>query len=110
MYPNGVRQLVEGWSKNIAGGTGKTRVIAVLIAVLWVGLCVQAPWLGWPFYLVVVAQLLWITRRIGRFGVLAIALYPIPLVAFLLIYVRSIYLTYVRKRVSWKGRDLNPLA
>ncbi|MEY2454501.1 MAG: 4,4-diaponeurosporenoate glycosyltransferase [Acidimicrobiaceae bacterium] len=110
MYPHGLRQLIEGWSKNIAGGTGKTRVLAVLLVVLWIALCLQAPWLGWQFYAAVVVQLAWMARRIGRFGVLALVLYPIPLLAFLAIYVRSIYLTYVRKRVSWRGRDLNPLA
>ena len=110
MYPNGLRQLVEGWSKNIAGGTGKTRVLTVLLVVLWIGLCLQAPWLGWPIYAAVVVQLAWMARRIGRFGVLALLLYPIPLLAFLAIYVRSMYLTYVRKRVSWRGRDLNPSA
>jgi 4,4'-diaponeurosporenoate glycosyltransferase len=78
--------------------------------VLWIALCLQAPWLGWPFYAAVVVQLAWMARRIGRFGVLALVLYPIPLLAFLAIYVRSIYLTYVRRRVSWRGRDLNPLA
>jgi 4,4'-diaponeurosporenoate glycosyltransferase len=110
MYPDGLGQLVEGWSKNIAGGTGRTRPITVLVVVLWIAVCLQAPWLGWPFYAAIVAQLAWMARRIGRFGVLAVALYPIPLFAFLVIYVRSIYLTYVRKRVSWRGRDLNPSA
>lgn len=110
MYPDGIRQLIEGWSKNIAGGAGKTRVATVLLVVLWIGLCLQAPWLGWPFYAAVVVQLAWMARRIGRFGLLALVLYPIPLIAFLAIYVRSIYLTYVRRRVSWRGRGLNPLA
>ena len=94
----------------MAGGSGKIRVSALVLVVLWIGLCLQAPWLGWPFYAAVVAQLAWIARRIGRFGVLAIVLYPIPLIAFIAIYIRSIYLTYVRRRVSWRGRDLNPLA
>ena len=110
MYPDGPRQLVEGWSKNMAGGPGKIRVLALVMVVLWIGLCLQAPWLGWPIYVAVVAQLAWIARRIGRFGVVALVLYPIPLCAFLVIFVRSIYLTYVRRRVSWRGRDLNPLA
>jgi 4,4'-diaponeurosporenoate glycosyltransferase len=110
MYPEGLRQLVEGWSKNMAGGAGRIRVSALLMVVSWIGLCIQAPWLGWPYYAAVVAQLAWIARRIGRFGIVAVVLYPIPLCAYLVIFVRSIYLTYVRRRVRWRGRDLNPLA
>jgi 4,4'-diaponeurosporenoate glycosyltransferase len=110
MYPDGPRQLIEGWSKNLAGGAGRTRSGTLLLVVAWISVCIQAPWLGWPVYAAVVVQLAWMARRIGRFGVIALVLYPIPLLAFLTIFVRSTYLTYVRKQVSWRGRDLNPLA
>ena len=63
-----------------------------------------------PTYTVVVLQLAWMARRIGRFGVLALLLYPIPLLAFLAIFVRSMYLTYIRRRVVWKGRELKSSA
>ena len=108
MYPDGLRQLSEGWSKNLAGGASKTRVLTLLLVVAWISVCLQAPWLGWPVYAAVVVQLAWMARRIGRFGVVALLLYPIPLFAFVAIFVRSLYLTYVRKRVSWKGRLLTP--
>ena len=110
MYPDSARQLVEGWSKNLAGGAGKTRLVTLLLVITWVSVCIQAPWLGWPTYTVVVLQLAWMARRIGRFGVLALLLYPLPLLAFLAIFVRSMYLTYIRRRVVWKGRELKSSA
>ena len=94
----------------MASGVGTTRIATVVMTVAWIALCIQAPWLGWPVYVAVVAQLAWMARRIGRFGVMALVLYPIPLAAFLAIIVRSSYLTYVRRRVTWKGRELKPSA
>ena len=44
-------------------------------------------------------------RRIGRFGVVALLLFPIPLFAFLAVFVRSAYLTVVRKRVAVEGTE-----
>ena len=110
MYPSDVGQLIEGWSKNLAGGAGKTRLLTLLLIVAWISLCIQAPWYGPVVYALVVAQLTWMVRRIGRFGVLAVALFPIPLVAFLALFVRSAFLTIVRKTVTWKGREINRAA
>ena len=73
-------------------------------------MCIQAPWLGWLVYAAVVVQLAWMARRVGRFGVLALLLFPIPLAAFLAVFVRSVFLTIVRRRVTWKGREIKPSA
>ena len=43
-------------------------------------------------------------------GILAVVAYPVPLVAFLAVFVRSAYLVLVRRRVTWKGRDISPSA
>ena len=36
MYPEGLRQLVDGWSKNLAAGAASTERVAVAGTVLWV--------------------------------------------------------------------------
>ena len=110
MYPDGLGQLIEGWSKNLAGGAGKTRLATLGLVVAWISVCIQAPWLGWLVYAAVVVQLAWMARRVGRFGVLALLLFPIPLAAFLAVFVRSVFLTIVRRRVTWKGREIKPSA
>lgn len=110
MYPGGIRQLVEGWSKNLAGGAMRTRLATLVLVVAWLSLCIQAPFLGPWVYAAVLAQLLWMARRIGRYGIAALVLFPIPLTAFLVLFLRSLYLTVVRRRMSWKGREIRPSA
>lgn len=45
--------------------------------------------------------------RIGRFRKSSFALYPIPLAGFIVLFLESIFLRRVLKRVSWKGRRID---
>ncbi len=123
MYPGGLGQLVQGWSKNMAGGAGATRPATLALVVAWLSVAIQAawwaarlvltgdgpgrgPWLALAAYVAVAVQLAWMLRRVGRFGVATAALFPLPLAFFLAVFGRSLVLTLVRRRVRWKGRDL----
>jgi 4,4'-diaponeurosporenoate glycosyltransferase len=123
MYPHGIGQLVEGWSKNVAGGAAATRRTTALLVVAWVSVLIQAAWWlarfaltgsgpggsGWfagAVYLAAVAQLVWMLRRVGTFGTVTALLFPVPLVFFLAVFTRSAFLTVVRRKVAWKGREL----
>jgi 4,4'-diaponeurosporenoate glycosyltransferase len=44
--------------------------------------------------------------RIGRFGLGTALLFPLPLLAFLVIFLRSLALTVIRRRVPWEGRQV----
>jgi 4,4'-diaponeurosporenoate glycosyltransferase len=57
-------------------------------------------------YAAVVAQLVWMLRRVGTYGLLTALLFPVPLAFFLVVFARSAFLTVVRRKVAWKGRDL----
>jgi 4,4'-diaponeurosporenoate glycosyltransferase len=46
-------------------------------------------------------------RQIGRFGPLTAALYPIPLTFFIVVFVRSLWRTHVRRSVEWRGRTVS---
>jgi hypothetical protein len=114
MYPGGLRQLVDGWSKNVAAGAGATRRTTLVLVVAWISVLLQAPWWaatspawGVAVYAACAAQLAWMWARIGRFGVLTAVLFPFPLVAFLAVFLRSLVLTLVRRRVPWKGRQVS---
>jgi 4,4'-diaponeurosporenoate glycosyltransferase len=106
MYPEGLRHLVDGWSKNIAAGAGRTRWYVLVLVVAWVSLLLQAPWYGPAVYAACVAQLAWMWSRIGRFGFVTAVLFPLPLLAFVAIFLRSAYLTVIRRQVPWKGRQV----
>ena len=114
MYPDGLRHLLEGWTKNFAGGAAGTRKLTLLLIFGWISLCLEAAWdlattpgaAAAAVYVAVAAQVAWMLRRIGAFHPLTSVAYPIPLAFFLGLFVRSIFDVYVRRRVTWKGREL----
>ncbi len=129
-YPGGLRQLADGWTKNFASGAAATRPGPALITVLWVaahhavavGGCaalvatltgLQAPLTSghpalWAVAWVAVAgQLAWALRRVGSFRWWTWALFPLPLIAFDVIFARSVALTAVRRSVVWRGRRVD---
>ena len=62
-----------------------------LYAVAWVG---------------VTLQLRAMLRRVGSFRWWTWALFPVPLLAFSLLFARSVLLTSVRREVTWRGRPV----
>ena len=114
MYPTGARQLVEGWTKNFAGGAASTRLVTLLLVVAWLSGCIVAParlamhagLASGAMYAAYVVQLWWMFRRVGRFGVVTAMLYPVLLLFFLAIFVRSLFASFVRHRVTWRGRTI----
>jgi 4,4'-diaponeurosporenoate glycosyltransferase len=119
MYPAGVRQVVEGWTKNFASGAGSTRPGRLAAIVVWVtglgsgaialldGLRGSLPLaMGVTLYALFVAQLYVLFRQVGRFGALTALLYPLLLVFFVVVFVRSVWNTHVRRTVQWRGRRI----
>jgi len=120
LYGGGLRDLVEGWSKNFASGAGSTPVFRFLLVFAWVigvGTAAQAPireavaavagWSGpgvllWAGFAAFVLQLAIMLRPLGNYT-WASVLFPIPLAAWFAIFFRSIVLT-MRGQVRWKGR------
>lgn len=124
MYPRGLPQLVEGWSKNLAGGALLTAPLPTLGAVAWVsgvaaaalagGAAVAGAARGHPVaweavvaWAAVSAHLAWALRRIGSYRWWVPAAFAVPLLAFMALFVRSLALRGVRRRVRWRGRDIS---
>jgi 4,4'-diaponeurosporenoate glycosyltransferase len=129
-YPGGVRQLADGWTKNIASGASAAAPGPAAAAVLWVSahhavavgaalalseavtargapLTYAHPAL-WAFAWVGFAwQLRSILRRIGSFRWWTWVLFPAPLFVFDLLFARSAVLTVVRRSVRWRGREVD---
>lgn len=129
-YPGGWRQLVAGWTKNFASGAAAADPLAALASVLWIsahhatavgavlatlgmltdggGLPAAGPPVLWLAAWVLAAwQLRGVLRRIGSFRWWTWALFPLPLLAFDLIFARSIALTAVRRSVRWRDREVD---
>jgi 4,4'-diaponeurosporenoate glycosyltransferase len=127
-YPGGIRNMADGWTKNVASGASAAAPPAALAAVLWVSahhavgvgatsslveVMAGAPLTHghpvlWAVAWVGVAwQLRSILGRIGSFRWWTWLLFPVPLVAFDLIFARSVVLTAVRRQVGWRGRKVD---
>ncbi len=108
MYPGGLRPLVQGWTKNIASGAASVRWWFALLVVGWLwslnGGWITSPW----FYAASVVQVLVLGHRAGRFGLLTAVAYPVLVLFFLVIFLRSVALTALRRPVRWKGRRVAP--
>ncbi len=115
MYPEGLGQLIEGWTKNFAGGAASTRLFTLVLIVAWLSGSIVAaaspvldePNVSVPLYGAYAAQLHLLLRRIGRFGLLTALLFPIPLAFFLVVFLRSTVLTFIRREVRWRGRTVS---
>ncbi len=121
MYPRGWKQLVEGWTKNFGSGAFSLSGLLFLFSFAWVTGCLSGPfdigrglatgdWSlfshGAVLYLAFAGQVYWILRKLGNFSLLTAVFYPLPLMFFILIFFRSLFLTYILGRVTWKGRTV----
>lgn len=110
MYPNGLRELLEGWTKGFASGAGQTPGRRLLCIVAWIfGLMlpvVLLPFTVWAAvaYVLCAAHVWWVSRQVGAFRWYAAALYPVPLIFFFAVFTRSA--SRSGKQVTWKGREI----
>ncbi len=113
MYPNGLGELVAGWTKGFAAGAGQTPRGTLLLLVAWMIGLMLAP-LGWlatgealrwgAIYLLCAAQVGWFSRQVGDFHWFIALLYPVPLIFFFVIFAWSVARS--GKQVTWKGREI----
>jgi 4,4'-diaponeurosporenoate glycosyltransferase len=104
MYPDGVRQLVQGWTKNIATGARSVPWWAGAAMVAWIWSLAGAPFTAVACYALSVVQVAVQGRRVGRFGPVVAVAYPALLVFFLAVFLRSVVLTVLARPVPWRGR------
>lgn len=120
MYRQGLGQIIDGWSKNIAAGATRTPlpaavgvgawITALLVPLVVVGSAGSAADLvaGAVAWLAVGAHTAALARLVGRFPILAGLAAPLLAVAFVAIVARSAVLLAVGRPVRWKGRRLLP--
>jgi len=121
MYPGGLGQLVEGWSKNFATGAASVPVTRMGLVAVWVAAALASVQTvieqAWGFggvslffagacFAAFAVQFRWMLRQLGNFGWLPVVLYPAPLGIFLVVFARSLWLTIVRRQVEWRGRTI----
>jgi len=106
MYPEGLRQLVQGWTRSIATGARFTPWWLSLAVVLWVW-SLAGGWLAEPIVYPLSALQFWVLgRRAGSMHPLTAALYPLAVVVFVVIFLRSLVAMVFRRDVTWKQRSV----
>ncbi|CAN5226604.1 glycosyltransferase family A protein [soil metagenome] len=113
MYPLGPGQLIEGFTKNFAAAARAARLRTTALVTLWLAalsapvvLVTAAPLVAAACYAAAAVQMGVHLRRLGSFGAVTAALYPVSLAVFVAVFARSVVVTLVLGRVRWKGRDL----
>ncbi|MFS0990174.1 glycosyltransferase [Enterococcus casseliflavus] len=116
MYPAGVRQLVQGWTKDFATASQSTHPLIMAGVILWIsgGIGVLAApflmeplWLGLLFYAAYFGQTLCFARRVGNFNRILLLFFPCYFLFFLGLFGWSWIQTHLLKSVTWKGRKIN---
>ena len=121
MYPGGFKEMVKGWSKGFGTGAKSTSIPVLIMVIAWIVGAIfplnlladgLSPFvtniilIASVFYLAFIAQIYWMSYRVGSFSILASVLYPIPLAFFVIVFFYSLILTIFRKKVTWKGREI----
>lgn len=118
MYPAGWTSLWRGWSKSMAAGAAATRFVRLLPVIIWIMGMISSFFLfintfytedfliGSFIYLLYVLEIAALLRRVGNFRWWVWSFYPLPLLFFLVLFIRSFLMTFMRKKVNWKDREI----
>ncbi len=122
MYPNGIHELIHGWSKGFALGAARTSIPLLIMIVAWItgSLGVAREFIGaiisgqtgpitlWGIlYTGYVLQIYWILFRIGNFKFYTALFYAIPLLFFIFVFIYSFIIIFFKRSVIWKGKKID---
>lgn len=117
MFPEGPDQMRESWAKGFAQGAANSEGLVVACSILWIsGLWSTVALLLLPLhsgriglllvYLLLGAQLAWLSRRVGNFSPVSCLLYPLPLIYFCAVFAVSVLRRSLGHTTSWRGREV----
>ncbi|MER2064009.1 MAG: glycosyltransferase family 2 protein [Alkalibacterium sp.] len=120
MYPEGLFQLIQGWTKSFTYGAKVTDSVVMSSIILWVmstylilmGLVISLIRMDMIFlffflavYFLHALQFRWLMNKVGRFPWWTMLLSPIYVSTFLLLYLWAVIQVYVLRKVRWRGRE-----
>jgi len=106
MYPGGLRELIAGWTRSVASGARFTNPLLALAVLGWVW-SLAGGWLTAPIVYPLSALQLWVLgRRAGTTRWWAAVAYPLLVVVFTVIFIRSLLVLLLRRDVTWKRRSI----
>lgn len=106
MYPRGLAQLAAGWTRSIATGARFTPWWIVLAVAAWIAALTGGPIVAPVVYPLCAFQVWVLGRRVAAAHPATAVLYPVFLVAFVVIFLRSAVAVVMRRDVTWKQRSV----
>ncbi|MBM7559579.1 glycosyltransferase [Marinitoga litoralis] len=111
MYPNGISQLFEGFTKNISSGSTSGGVINLIIALIWISaifhLFFTFKSIYLLYYFTIVFMLFLISKNLGDFKWYDYFIFPVHLIFFAITFFYSLYRKLFLHTVIWKGRNID---
>lgn len=121
MYPEGVKELTQGWSKSFASGAGATNRLLLILIIFWISGGVSSAFsllelngssgietvnilLLYGLYCI---QILFMLKTIGNFSWAAALFFPLLTLYFISVFAHSVVRTFLTKKVAWKGRSIS---
>jgi len=122
MYPAGIRDLIDGWSKAFISGAARVPLPLISAIVAWITGSIlamamlvlaaagysgaSALWMvPYPLFC---AQIAIMSVRIGSFGSWSYVFYPVPLFFYFAVLTRAALRRAGGRSMNWKGRDILP--
>jgi 4,4'-diaponeurosporenoate glycosyltransferase len=117
MFPEGLRQMSDSWTKAFIHGAAASGGFILASAIMWISalwsttLLLIAPHdygrhsLA-TVYILLTLQLAWFARRLGSYGFFTCLLYPVPLTYFCVVFGRSAMRRMLGRKTVWRGRDV----
>lgn len=122
MYPEGWKDLIQGWTKSFTAGADKTPRLTMRLSIMWITGLLITPvfflislfsanttrFFFWAsVYVLYVLQLFIQFRRAGNFPLWSVVFYPVNLAFFLGIFSWAGYKISRKQQIFWKGREIN---
>lgn len=122
MYPEGMKSLVEGWTKNFGTASQSTHPFVMTLISIWISggfLPLLLLWMAFYLdtniwlsiasicYVVFMVQTYFLARRTGNFKFYLFIAYPMLFLFFTSIFLWSLIRTKWFRSVTWKGRKIN---
>jgi 4,4'-diaponeurosporenoate glycosyltransferase len=113
-YPDGIRSLIQGWTKALGACSLKVPVPLLVGTVFWMTCAIGGlKWVHGPLrwesgliYCLFAIQTTVMARQVGRYNLLSGLLYPFLGIFFIFVYVSSLFKTFLMRRVTWRGRTI----
>jgi len=111
MYPLGIKQMFEGFTKNMSLGAASVGMNFFLSFLWMVGLYSAAfsvfDLSKTIYYLFFVVQIYFLSRKLGDYTILDAMFYPVHYCFFLVVFFISLVRVLFFRRVTWKGRRIH---